>query len=170
MVGCAPRLSIWCGMPACMRSVATGSGMCRSEIAKLRGMRLPTSCEAQRNWRKSKGIDLKTFVFPRNHVGNVSLLVGEGYVGFRNAHPIVGRHGRLGNLARELNVWEASQDPEPVRGGRDLQSLLGPAPLLNGEDAAAYDELRRRMHTAVAPADVLTGGSIGVEIYPSFLC
>ena len=35
--------------------------------------------------------------------------------------------------------------PSPSGGGRDLQSLLGPAPLLNGEDAAAYDELRRRM-------------------------
>jgi peptidoglycan/xylan/chitin deacetylase (PgdA/CDA1 family) len=72
---------------------------------------------------KLKGLDLKTFVFPRNHVGNISLLAGEGYIGFRNAHPIVGRHGRLGNLARELNVREASQDPEPSSFG--LVSIPG---------------------------------------------
>jgi peptidoglycan/xylan/chitin deacetylase (PgdA/CDA1 family) len=72
---------------------------------------------------KLKGIDLKTFVFPRNHVGHVSLLAGEGYVGFRNAHPVVGRHGRLGNLARELKVRETSQDPEPSSFG--LVSIPG---------------------------------------------
>ncbi len=37
----------------------------------------------------------------------------------------------------------------------DLQSLLGPAPLLEGEDAAAYDDLRSRFYSAVAPADVI---------------
>jgi hypothetical protein len=37
----------------------------------------------------------------------------------------------------------------------DLQSLLGSAPLLEGEDAAAYDELQRRVYSAVTPADIL---------------
>jgi peptidoglycan/xylan/chitin deacetylase (PgdA/CDA1 family) len=66
---------------------------------------------------KRKKINLMTFVFPRNHVGNISLLAEQGYIGFRNAHPIVGRHGRLGNLARELNIREAAQDPEPSASG-----------------------------------------------------
>jgi hypothetical protein len=61
-----------------------------------------------------KGIELKTFVFPRNQVGYISLLADQGYIGFRNANPATGRHGRLGNLAQELNIWEVSQDPEPA--------------------------------------------------------
>ena len=66
---------------------------------------------------KRKGVDLKTFVFPRNCVGHLGLLADQGYAGFRNAHPIVGRHGRLGNLAREFNIREVSQDPEPSASG-----------------------------------------------------
>jgi hypothetical protein len=61
---------------------------------------------------KSKGIKPSTFVFPRNHVGNIDILAAQGYVGFRNAHPVVGRYGRLGNIARELNIFELSQDHE----------------------------------------------------------
>jgi peptidoglycan/xylan/chitin deacetylase (PgdA/CDA1 family) len=72
---------------------------------------------------KRKGVDLKTFVFPRNHVGQLSLVADQGYSGFRNAHPVVGRHGRLGNLAREFNVLEGSQDPEPSSFG--LVSIPG---------------------------------------------
>ena len=72
---------------------------------------------------KLKGIELKTFVFPRNVVGNVSLLADEGYVGFRNAHPATGRHGRFGNLVREFNIREASQDPE--RSAFNLVSIPG---------------------------------------------
>jgi hypothetical protein len=37
----------------------------------------------------------------------------------------------------------------------DLKSLLGPPPLLDGEDAGAYDALYRHIRTAVAPRDVL---------------
>ncbi len=54
----------------------------------------------------------KTFVFPLNHVGNIDLLASQGYEGFRNAHPIVGRYGRFGNLSCELNVIEAAQEHE----------------------------------------------------------
>lgn len=39
--------------------------------------------------------------------------------------------------------------------GRDLQSLLGPAPLLEGEDADAYEELNHRVRAAVGPVDVI---------------
>jgi hypothetical protein len=37
----------------------------------------------------------------------------------------------------------------------DLKSLLGPPPLLDGEDAGAYDALYGHIRTAVAPRDVL---------------
>ena len=70
-----------------------------------------------------KGIQLKTFVFPRNQIGHLDLLVENGYRGFRNIHPLEGRHGRLGNLIRELNVREQSQDAEPLRSG--LVSIPG---------------------------------------------
>ena len=54
---------------------------------------------------------------------------------------------------QKRRITAPGQGPSGSR--RDLQSLLGPAPLLEGEDAAAYDELQRRVHSAVAPADVL---------------
>ncbi|MGA8172277.1 MAG: hypothetical protein WB816_15790 [Methylocystis sp.] len=72
---------------------------------------------------RRKGVAPKTFVFPRNYVGNINLLADEGYIGFRNANPLLGRHGRLGNLAREFNIWEASQEPEPSAFG--LVSIPG---------------------------------------------
>lgn len=62
---------------------------------------------------KIKGVTPKTFVFPKNDVGNLNLLAQEGYIGFRNANPIEGRYGRLGNLAREFNIWELAQNCEP---------------------------------------------------------
>ena len=37
----------------------------------------------------------------------------------------------------------------------DLQSLLGPPPLLEGEDAAAYDNLRNRFRLAIGPQDAI---------------
>lgn len=46
----------------------------------------------------------------------------------------------------------APQRPEP---NPDLQSLLGPAPLLEGEDAAAYEALKAQIRTAVAPKDAI---------------
>ncbi|CAJ0888598.1 hypothetical protein AMST5_03891 [freshwater sediment metagenome] len=62
---------------------------------------------------KFKGVTPKTFVFPKNDVGNVSLLAQEGYIGFRNSNPVLGRYGRLGNLVREFNTQEAAQDCGP---------------------------------------------------------
>ena len=72
---------------------------------------------------RRKGIQLRTFVFPRNQIGHLDLLVENGYRGFRNIHPLEGRHGRPGNLIRELNVREKSQDAEPLRSG--LVSIPG---------------------------------------------
>ena len=60
-----------------------------------------------------KGVRPKTFVYPTNRVGDIRLLAENGYVGFRNANPVLGRHGRLGNFTREFNIWEPSQFPEP---------------------------------------------------------
>lgn len=37
----------------------------------------------------------------------------------------------------------------------ELNSLLGPPPLLEGEDASAYEELRWRIRNSVAPEDVI---------------
>ena len=46
---------------------------------------------------------------------------------------------------------------EPLRSEphADLQSLFGPAPLLEGEDASAYEALKGRIRSAVAPNDVI---------------
>ena len=65
----------------------------------------------------SRGIDLRTFIFPRNEVTRPDLLAEYGYCGFRNAHPRAGRFGRIGNLLRECDVWERAQpDETPVSG------------------------------------------------------
>jgi hypothetical protein len=39
--------------------------------------------------------------------------------------------------------------------GSDLQSLLGPAPILEGEDASAYEALRVQIRAAVEPKDII---------------
>jgi hypothetical protein len=46
---------------------------------------------------------------------------------------------------------------EPPRAERhaDPQSLLGPVPLLEGEDASAYEALKRQIRSAVAPNDII---------------
>jgi len=65
----------------------------------------------------SHGIDLRTFIFPRNEVKRPDLLARYGYRGFRNAHPRLGRFGRIGNLLRECDAWERAQpDESPVSG------------------------------------------------------
>ena len=61
--------------------------------------------------------------------------------------------GNATNASRRAGVTTANQ--QPSESNRDLQSLLGPAALLEGEDPSAYDELWRRMKTAVAPADTI---------------
>jgi peptidoglycan/xylan/chitin deacetylase (PgdA/CDA1 family) len=61
----------------------------------------------------SRGVDLQTFIFPRNEVARPDILAQYGYRGFRNAHPRLGRFGRIGNLLRECDVWEGAQPEEP---------------------------------------------------------
>jgi peptidoglycan/xylan/chitin deacetylase (PgdA/CDA1 family) len=65
----------------------------------------------------TRGLELRTFVFPRNEVALPTLLAEYGYHGFRNAHPRLGRMGRIGNLLREFDAWERAQAEEaPVSG------------------------------------------------------
>jgi hypothetical protein len=47
----------------------------------------------------------------------------------------------------------AKSTTPPERAGK--LALFGPPPLIEGEDAAAYDELLTRISTAVKPADIL---------------
>lgn len=64
-----------------------------------------------------RGLDLQTFVFPRNEVARPEILTEYGYRGFRNSHPRVGNFGRIGNLLRECDFREAAQEEEaPVSG------------------------------------------------------
>lgn len=42
-----------------------------------------------------------------------------------------------------------------LAGGLDIQELLGPPPLLEGEDPAAYGALRDRVRDAVEPSDAI---------------
>ncbi|ADP69692.1 hypothetical protein Rvan_0406 [Rhodomicrobium vannielii ATCC 17100] len=87
----------------------TGEGVTEEVI------RIELACA--REIASSRGIDLRTFVFPRNEVSRPDLLAEYGYRGFRNAHPSLGRLGRIGNLLRECDVWERAQPEEaPVSG------------------------------------------------------
>ena len=49
----------------------------------------------------------------------------------------------------------APAEPPRAEPHADLQSLFGPAPLLAGEDASAYEALKGRIRAAVAPNDVI---------------
>jgi hypothetical protein len=49
----------------------------------------------------------------------------------------------------------APAEPPRAEPHADLQSLFGPAPLLAGEDASAYEALKGRIRSAVAPNDVI---------------
>lgn len=49
----------------------------------------------------------------------------------------------------------APAEPPRAEPPADLQSLFGPAPLLAGEDASAYEALKGQIRAAVAPNDVI---------------
>jgi peptidoglycan/xylan/chitin deacetylase (PgdA/CDA1 family) len=70
-----------------------------------------------------KHVDLKTFIFPRNAVGNLPSLAEAGYIGYREklVRP-GGRLGRVTRLAEEFNIWPAVQMP------RDAHQGLVPIP------------------------------------------
>ena len=49
----------------------------------------------------------------------------------------------------------APAEPRRTEPHPDPQSLFGPAPLLEGEDASAYEALKGRIRSAVAPNDII---------------
>lgn len=65
-----------------------------------------------------KQVDLETFIFPRNAVGNLPSLAQAGYIGYREklARPD-GRLGRVARLAEEFNIRPAVQMPCESREG-----------------------------------------------------
>jgi hypothetical protein len=73
---------------------------------------LRTELSCAREAASARGINLQTFVFPRNEVAQPALLAEYGYRGFRNAHPRLSRFGRIGNLLRECDVRERAQEEE----------------------------------------------------------
>jgi len=49
----------------------------------------------------------------------------------------------------------APAEPERAEPHTDPQSLFGPAPLLEGENASAYEALKSQIRSAVAPNDII---------------
>ena len=63
----------------------------------------------------SKGVELATFVYPRNLVGYPEALGRHGYLGFRDRLPSrPGAVGRVGNLLAEFNVAQPPQPHSPA--------------------------------------------------------
>jgi hypothetical protein len=58
---------------------------------------------------------------------------------------------KRGELRPKLNAKTASVTPAPLL----IQRLFGPPQLLEGEDAAAYDELLSRLCAAISSVDVI---------------
>jgi hypothetical protein len=57
-----------------------------------------------------KGVKLETFIYPRNHVGFVSMLPQHGYLGYREglSRP-EGKLGRVSGIVSQFNVFEKGQ-------------------------------------------------------------
>jgi peptidoglycan/xylan/chitin deacetylase (PgdA/CDA1 family) len=65
-----------------------------------------------------KGLQLETFVFPRNEVGHLCELRANGFIGYRERlRRPKGSLGRALSLAEEMNVWAPSQRVSPVTDG-----------------------------------------------------
>jgi peptidoglycan/xylan/chitin deacetylase (PgdA/CDA1 family) len=65
----------------------------------------------------AKGLSLKTFVYPRNKVGNVRVLAEKGYIGYRAERPHPPGHvARLKSLADELDMWPRPEQPSRQNG------------------------------------------------------
>jgi len=73
---------------------------------------------------RMKGVTLRTFIFPRNEIGNLAALGRSGFIGFREklGRPS-GAAGRLVRLAEEFNPW-----PAPQHGSRGRAHGLVPIP------------------------------------------
>jgi peptidoglycan/xylan/chitin deacetylase (PgdA/CDA1 family) len=65
-----------------------------------------------------KQVELKTFIFPRNAVGNLPTLAEAGYLGYREklSRP-TGPLGRIMRLTEEMNIRPAVQKPRKVHQG-----------------------------------------------------
>jgi peptidoglycan/xylan/chitin deacetylase (PgdA/CDA1 family) len=68
---------------------------------------------------RSKGLSLKTFIFPRNNVGHLTTLRQKGYLGYREVLRRSG--GRAASLAAEFNIRPA---PQPALGPSSQEELI----------------------------------------------
>jgi hypothetical protein len=71
---------------------------------------------------RSKGLELETFVFPRNHLGYFEVIAAAGFTGFRGRSPGYRRDsvGRLTSLAAEFNTMARAQDPNGTKAGMHI--------------------------------------------------
>jgi peptidoglycan/xylan/chitin deacetylase (PgdA/CDA1 family) len=53
-----------------------------------------------------KGIQLETFIYPRNRIGHLNLLRAHGFRGYRESIPEV---NKIASISRELNIFENAQ-------------------------------------------------------------
>jgi hypothetical protein len=66
---------------------------------------------------RSKGVALKTMVFPRNQIGHLPVLQGKGFIGYRERRfRPGGRLGRLWSLAEEFNIVPSPEARVAPRG------------------------------------------------------
>jgi hypothetical protein len=80
-----------------------------------------------------KGLELETFVFPRNEVGHLAALKRHGFIGYRQRlRRPPGQLGRALGLAEEFNLWAPPQQPAravnglvPIPSGRFLNWRFG---------------------------------------------
>lgn len=64
---------------------------------------------------KLKGVELRTFIFPRNMVGRLQQVRDAGFSGYRTALPSAGgMTGKGLRIAEEFNLWRAPQPRMPV--------------------------------------------------------
>lgn len=62
-----------------------------------------------------KGIDLRTFIFPRNMVGHLQQVRDAGFIGYRTALPSAGGMAGKGlRVVEEFNLWPAPQPRFPL--------------------------------------------------------
>jgi peptidoglycan/xylan/chitin deacetylase (PgdA/CDA1 family) len=65
-----------------------------------------------------KQVELKTFIFPRNAVGNLPALAEAGYLGYREKlERPAGALGRIARLTEEMHIRPAVQKPREVHQG-----------------------------------------------------
>lgn len=91
---------------------------------------------------RAKRLTLRTFIFPRNKVGNLPALSEHGYLGYRDERSHgPGRIGRVLALAEELHLW-----PKPERAARPAAGELVCIP------AGYFFNWRRGLRRRIPPA------------------